>query len=91
MSMCTNPPPVDATLPLSIIVRSDTLQQNILFGKSFRKIQPKTKCDALICHPLYIGRIGLMLASLLQDQKKLLWVDKLFAGLFIGESLVFDR
>ena len=39
MSRCTNPSLVDATWPLSIIVRSDvTIQQNIFFGKIFRKI-----------------------------------------------------
>ena len=39
MSRCTNPSLVDATWSLSIIVRSDvTIQQNIFFGKIFRKI-----------------------------------------------------
>jgi len=34
MFRCTNPPPVDATWPLSIIVRSDvTIQQNIFLEK----------------------------------------------------------
>ena len=39
MPRCTNPPPVDVTWPLSIIVRSDvTIEQKFFFGKSFRKI-----------------------------------------------------